>query len=224
MGHHVVDGGHAEMDQAPVQPDGAIRAGAAPARLRIGQLQPLDLHAQAGCEVRTALLEHPARLALQPGLDGIADLRRLGRLGQAQVQGQPRHAGQSLGVGLQDGPGDPLVEHQDHGLAQEGQPHPIGPLDAGGFMPAGTLVLVDQLAADPRRLRAQGVLDLGHAHPARCPHAETFGTHHHADAAAARAGELIAHHRLTQADLAAGARMAKDDFRWARAGCTAAGR
>ena len=73
------------------------------------------------------LVKDAARLALQPALHGIADLIRLSRLRQAQVQRQARHARQGLRFGVQHRAGGARIQHQDHGVAQEG--------DAGAFAP-----------------------------------------------------------------------------------------
>jgi hypothetical protein len=101
------------------------------------------------------------------------------------------------------------VQHQDHGLAQEGQVRAVAPFDARGLRAAGALGLLVQLAQDPALLLAQRRFDLAHAHPARCADAQALGADDEADAAAPGAPQLVVHMVLAEADLALGARVAE---------------
>jgi hypothetical protein len=106
VGHHVVDHRQAEVDQPPVQADGAIGAGAAPAGA--GADDRLSLrHCTPSCGAK--VVQPLGEQALAPGASARPAPRRgsarAGGVRQAQVQRQARHAGQGLGVG---------VEHRAH--------------------------------------------------------------------------------------------------------------
>ncbi len=91
MRHHIVDHWQAEVDQAPVQPDRAVRMRSAPAGAGTAQGELAPLHAQLRREVVQALGEQALGLAHQPGLHGVADLRLPGAMRQTHVQRQARY-------------------------------------------------------------------------------------------------------------------------------------
>ena len=154
-----------------------------------------------------AIGEDAQRLALQPALHAVADLFGLGRLRQAHVQHEARHAGQRLRVGVEHGAGDAWVEHDDHRLAQERQAGAVAPFDARGFDAARAATLLLQLAHDPAGLGLHRGVDVLQRDPARRVHLQTFGADDEADAAAARAPQRIADAVFAELDLALGLRM-----------------
>ena len=84
------------MNQPPVQSDGAIGAGTAPARACAAQAQFAPLHMQGRGKVVQPFSEKPLRLAHQPGLYSVLDLLRRGGVRQPDVERESRDAGQGI--------------------------------------------------------------------------------------------------------------------------------
>jgi len=165
-------------------------------------------------EVLAALFEHAPRLALQPALHAVADLRGGGGVRQADVQREARHAGQRGAVGVQQRTtfrgARARVEHHDHGLAEEGYRRAVAPVDLRRLQALRALLLLGELAQDPYALLPECGFNVAHADPLRRVDAEALDADDEADAAALGALEFIGHEMVAQDDLARGLRVAED--------------
>ena len=172
----------------------------------------MPAHAQLRREVIEPLGEQAARLAHQPGLHGVAQLRLAGVVRQADVQRAPRHAGQRLGL-HEHAAGRAValarVQHQQHGLAQVAEFGAVFPDDAGGLDALLALARLAELGDDPARFFMQGGFHLGHGCPARRAHRQAFGTDHEANGAAPAALEFIGHAGAGKGDATVGAGVAE---------------
>ena len=101
MHHHIVDHRLLEVHQPPVQADGTIGAGTAPACAGAAERELAPLHTQRRGKVIQPLGEDALGLTHQPGLHRVTNLHGRGAVGQRHMQ---REAG-CIGIGVEHGTG-----------------------------------------------------------------------------------------------------------------------